>query len=209
MIHAGKSSGKCAAQTSVHSCATSLEHRVELYARACIEPARGLVEQQHRRARTRRRVRSARAAARRATARGSGAARKLGDAESLQHRRAARSRWPASGLPARHVGAVDARQHDVERREVPVPARVPILELVARRATISPRARTASVSAPRAEVVASVARARARARSVPAIKPSSVLLPLPLAPTTPQRSPRSESPCDVVQHGAPARSTST
>src|SRR6185503_2396123 len=55
--------------------------------------------------------------------------RKLGDAESAQH--GERSLALAGlGSTARDVGAVDAREDDVERREVPVPARVPVLELV-------------------------------------------------------------------------------
>ncbi len=106
-----------------------LEHGGELTARGGIEPARGLVEQQHRRLEgdAARDQHSALLAARQLEelARGEGV-----HAESLQH--GERSFALAGRRPSpRHVGAIDAGQHDVERGEVPTQAGVTVLQLVA------------------------------------------------------------------------------
>ena len=109
--------------------ADELEHRGELAARRGIEPARGLVEQQHGR-RERDAARDQHAALLAARQLEEFARRELGHAEPLQHGERSLA-LAGRGSAARHVGAVDARQHDVERREVPAQACVAILQLVA------------------------------------------------------------------------------
>ena len=196
----GRSSGTCAAQTSVHSLRDELEHRVELAA------SRG----DRARSRARRATSTVGSNAtpraistRRCSPRDSSrkrARRELGDAEPPQHGERALAlagRRPA----ARHVGAVDARQHDVERREVPAACARNDPGARDRRArSRCGRARRRFLRRRRSR--SGACRAPARARSCPAIRPSNVLLPLPFAPTMPQCSPRASCHVDVVQHGS-------
>ena len=92
------------------------------------------------------------------------------------------------GPPARYVGSIGARKHNVERGEVPAPTSVAVLELVAHdRDLAAGLNRIAQLAA--AEVVAPLA-ASGAGQTVPPMSPRKVDLPLPFAPTMPQCSPR-------------------
>ena len=130
---------------------------VELDSGGAVEAARRLVEQQHR-WRERDAARDEHAALLAARELEEPTRREERDAE-LAHRCERELAFARLGLPARHVGAIDARQHDVERGEIPVQPRVPILELVAHDDDLA-RAATASVLGAAAEVVVALAALR-------------------------------------------------
>ena len=106
-----------------------LEHRVELDARSgASSPLAGSSSSNTVGSNATPRAISTRRCSPRDSSRKRRAAR-LGDAEAAQHVESALA-LPGRRAAARDVGAVDARQHDVERREIPRHARVTILQLV-------------------------------------------------------------------------------
>jgi hypothetical protein len=109
-------------------------------------------------------------------------------------------------VPARHVGAIDARQHDVERREFNSDARTdPEARGSRRRSRHAQRFASCSAPLPKSAAFAALGREPDRPRE----QTEERVLPLPLPPTMPQRSPRSSRRRTPRSTGAPAMSTST
>ena len=127
----------------------------------------------------------------------------LRDAEPSQH--AERSLALAGRRPAaRHVGAIDARQHDVERREIPAQPRVAILELVAHEHDLAARAHGVGLFAGAEVVAARSPRSRRRPERARDQAEQRALAAAVRADDAPVLAAR-ETPRDVAQHGARRR----
>jgi hypothetical protein len=176
-----------------------LDHHRELIAGARIEPARRLIEQQHRRPEGH----AARDQHSSLLASGQGQERPLAevsDAEPIEDR----ERVLALGVPrrsARHVGPIHARQHHFERGEVPAEARVAILKLVAHQHDFASRLHGVALRSP-AEVVAALAAARcgpSRARDQTEERSLAAAVRADDAPMLVSL----EAPVERVEHGRP------
>ena len=192
----GRSAPHVRARDERRARADLLQHFAQLRARAAVEPTRGLVREQHERLEREaaRYEHTPLLAARELQKRPLGQVRDRELPHDLQRLGALRG----SRAPPRDVRSIDAGQHDVERREIPVPTRVTILQLVADEHDSLPRLHSVALLTVAEVVDAHAAVGRRPKRSRNEIEKAGFAAAV-CADDAPMLAPR-KLPIDRVQH---------